>query len=252
MARERCRNCGCEIGDLETPYVWNENTVCRSCYAKLQPSNVPSKGVLLAVTSVAVVTTAILGEIWLAKSVHKSGSQQTILAMQQPQAGIQSTEPAAQNPPPYVFDNDIFDVVRNHGDAGPEKLQEILSTAISGRKAVFNWDWAVDERSGYRDGIELHIRNPHSSAAGIEQSLRIISTDAEIKDKSCAGTALIRGKTYSIYGLDVQMKSTQTEQAAATPLGTQGLRFAGDISFLCFETDGTVFIEILMKDTEFN
>jgi hypothetical protein len=34
MANEKCSNCGCEIGDLETPYVWNQHIVCHSCYVE--------------------------------------------------------------------------------------------------------------------------------------------------------------------------------------------------------------------------
>jgi len=39
---ETCANCGRAIGALETPYLWNENTVCKRCYAILnEPEPVP-------------------------------------------------------------------------------------------------------------------------------------------------------------------------------------------------------------------
>ncbi len=48
MAKEKCLNCGCGIGDLETPYVWNERVVCRSCFKKLQPKSWKNKWMVLA------------------------------------------------------------------------------------------------------------------------------------------------------------------------------------------------------------
>lgn len=54
MAKEKCLNCGCGIGDLETPYVWHERIVCRACYAKLQPKSGMSKWIALVATTVAV------------------------------------------------------------------------------------------------------------------------------------------------------------------------------------------------------
>ena len=41
---ETCGNCGRTIGKLETPYLWQENTVCKACYALLsspEPAAVP-------------------------------------------------------------------------------------------------------------------------------------------------------------------------------------------------------------------
>jgi hypothetical protein len=32
VAKDKCTNCGSEIGDLETPYVWQDRIVCRPCY----------------------------------------------------------------------------------------------------------------------------------------------------------------------------------------------------------------------------
>jgi hypothetical protein len=34
-AMEKCANCGATIGNLETPFVWKEATICAACYAKL-------------------------------------------------------------------------------------------------------------------------------------------------------------------------------------------------------------------------
>ena len=33
---ETCKNCGYQIGNLETPHIWqNESIVCENCYKKL-------------------------------------------------------------------------------------------------------------------------------------------------------------------------------------------------------------------------
>jgi hypothetical protein len=60
MAREKCLNCGCGIGDLETPYLWKERVVCRSCFKKLQPKSGMSKWTMLAAAIVAVGIGAFL------------------------------------------------------------------------------------------------------------------------------------------------------------------------------------------------
>jgi len=36
---DQCANCGARIGKLETPYVWKDQAVCGTCYAKLAGSD---------------------------------------------------------------------------------------------------------------------------------------------------------------------------------------------------------------------
>jgi hypothetical protein len=36
LAMETCANCGGMIGNLETPFAWNNRTVCATCYARLK------------------------------------------------------------------------------------------------------------------------------------------------------------------------------------------------------------------------
>jgi hypothetical protein len=68
MAKETCLNCGCGIGDLETPFIWNERVVCRACYAKLQPNSGMRNRMVSAVAFVAVIAIVGGGAFWLAKS----------------------------------------------------------------------------------------------------------------------------------------------------------------------------------------
>jgi hypothetical protein len=68
MAKEKCLNCGCGIGDLEMPYIWNERVVCRSCHAKLQPKSGMSKAAVLTGGFAVVIAVVVGGAVWLAKS----------------------------------------------------------------------------------------------------------------------------------------------------------------------------------------
>jgi hypothetical protein len=45
-----CENCGCNIGNLETPYVHGDHVVCKACYEKLTQARA------IEVTTPAVVT----------------------------------------------------------------------------------------------------------------------------------------------------------------------------------------------------
>jgi hypothetical protein len=54
VVQEKCQNCGGGIGELETPHVWNERIVCRSCHAKLQPKSWMRKWTILGCAIVAV------------------------------------------------------------------------------------------------------------------------------------------------------------------------------------------------------
>jgi hypothetical protein len=82
MAPEKCLNCGCSIGDLETPYIWNGRVVCRSCYAKLQPKSVVRKWTVLVAACVAVVA-VIVGTIWFTRQQQLSapGASQRSLGL---------------------------------------------------------------------------------------------------------------------------------------------------------------------------
>lgn len=37
---ERCANCERQIGNLETPYLWQERVVCAECHSRLSPAKV--------------------------------------------------------------------------------------------------------------------------------------------------------------------------------------------------------------------
>jgi hypothetical protein len=90
--KEKCLNCGCGIGELETPFVWNERVVCRSCFKKLQPKSGMSKGAILAVAIVAIIAIVAGGTIWLAKSKSQLPSQAESTPVM-PQASIPAVIP---------------------------------------------------------------------------------------------------------------------------------------------------------------
>jgi hypothetical protein len=40
-AVETCANCGVQIGQLETPFVWKDKIVCAACHRRLATANLP-------------------------------------------------------------------------------------------------------------------------------------------------------------------------------------------------------------------
>jgi hypothetical protein len=78
--KEKCQNCGCGIGELEIPYVWNERVVCRACYAKLRPKSWMSKWTVIAVGIVALIVVIGGGATWLAKSKSRPPPQAASMA----------------------------------------------------------------------------------------------------------------------------------------------------------------------------
>ena len=51
---EKCQNCGSGIGELETPYVWNNRVVCRVCHSRLKTNGGEGKGMRMIVAGVVV------------------------------------------------------------------------------------------------------------------------------------------------------------------------------------------------------
>lgn len=235
---ENCGNCGATIGELETPYVYGGHVVCRSCYAKLQPKDKRAR-LLISVASATLVMVLVVGvALRLARS-----KPETRAPDQSPPTVMPVIEP--------LDDDDIFAVIRQHADARPQQLQEFLSKQITGRRSVYpGWNWAVDERNAYKDGIRLSVKNPDGDAAGIERALEILRANPDLKDQGY-GTAIIKGKVYSIYGFTFFLKGSQTQQAAAIPLGTTGISAEGNIGIFCSESDGVVTIYVLVGDAEF-
>jgi multidrug efflux pump subunit AcrB len=75
MALEKCTNCERTIGNLETPYLFKNEVVCKDCHGRLSQQNLPQQA-----TSQAVVTRAV-------------PVQERIVVVQEPQTGrIQTIE----------------------------------------------------------------------------------------------------------------------------------------------------------------
>ncbi len=51
---EKCCNCGCEIGDLETPHIWGNAIVCAKCRQKLS-ANLSGSWQVRAAAPIAIV-----------------------------------------------------------------------------------------------------------------------------------------------------------------------------------------------------
>ena len=63
---ERCANCEAAIGNLETPYLWQGNVVCPSCYKKLNRQAAGSSASVE--TQTPAVTTAVLDYATVSKT----------------------------------------------------------------------------------------------------------------------------------------------------------------------------------------
>ena len=76
---ESCANCGRTIGKLETPYLWQENTVCKSCYALLsapEPTTPVPTGVGTRVESPGAIA-GITAELGRGQSLGELAARQT-------------------------------------------------------------------------------------------------------------------------------------------------------------------------------
>jgi hypothetical protein len=244
VAREMCLNCGCAIGDLETPYLWDEHVVCRSCYGKLQPTSRMRKGkALIGFAIVAIIALVAVGLFLHSRSKSE--------AVPQDASAKQETNPA-QRPPTRIGEEEIFNAVRANQNATPDQLGRMLSVAMGGRRKVDFLGWGVSKRSGYKDGVELEVRNPRSDAASTDESVDTVRTDSRFANSSYFGTAIINEKVYVLYGATLLMSPSQSTQAAAIPLGTQNVGFVGDVTFYCFESSGQTFIALHVKDAMFD
>lgn len=151
---EKCENCGCGIGELETPYLWNERVVCRTCHARFQPKGGQGKGMrIVAGLAVAVL---ILGA---AAAVGVGG---TALWLSRSRTAVVKPEPKSA-----VVKADISGAVwisRNNGSSDIQRGIEVrlLPLEMSGKalsvkldKARLDWlnqaktsrDYAARERT---------------------------------------------------------------------------------------------------------
>jgi hypothetical protein len=244
MPKEKCLNCGCAIGDLETPYLFDERIVCKSCYSKLQPaSRIGKRGVVVGGVVIAVIACVAIGLFLKSKSKSEADGQ------------VPGTTPgsnSALQPATRLYDDDIFKVVRANPNATPDQLSGILTTALGGRRIIDDFEWGVSKRSGYKDGVELEVRNLHGDAAGVDRSLEIMQADPKYNNSDFFGTAIINQKVYVLYGATLFMSPSQSTQAAALPLDTQNVGFVGEVTFGCFESSGKIFITLYLKNAEFN
>src|SRR3984957_5681689 len=95
MAIETCGNCGCDIGRWETPYIWNQNVVCRSCYSKLQLQGGKSRGLQPWGALIATITVVAAGICLLIRRNERAAnappSSATISARALPNQSIETS-----------------------------------------------------------------------------------------------------------------------------------------------------------------
>lgn len=79
---ETCANCGSVIGNLETPYLHDQNVVCRLCWEKLRPGRVAGVDRVSLVYFIyrmfvsAVALAIIVSGMWFLVSANQDGTEE--------------------------------------------------------------------------------------------------------------------------------------------------------------------------------
>lgn len=101
MAATKCLNCGCAIGSLETPHVWNGHVVCRGCYAKLRPRRGTRRWVWFGTACVCVATVGSVAFVWFT-NMRASSSGDAPIGVNSDRTAIAPSLVAAPPQPPKV------------------------------------------------------------------------------------------------------------------------------------------------------
>ena len=132
MVAEKCLNCGCGIGDLETPYIWNGRVVCRSCYATLQPKSGVRKWMVLVVACLGLVGIAVGGTIWLSSLKHEPPASTPLVASPANPSSVRvaAPTPAVNAPPPMSRVGAISGSVWLSRNNGSSDIQRGLAISV--------------------------------------------------------------------------------------------------------------------------